>query len=63
MNAQETGVNKIMNFDLKADTFIVKNPGLNEIYKVVERPKFLLLFDNKEEEAKFLVHQLHKNYS
>ena len=40
-NQEETGapdgVNKLMNFDLKADTFIVKNPGLNEMYKVVER--------------------------
>lgn len=57
------GVNKLMNFDLKPDSYIVNNPGLNEMYKVVERPKFLLLFDNKEDESKYLLHRLHKNYS
>ena len=36
---------------------------MNEMYKVVERPKFLILFDNKEDESKYLIYRLHKNYN
>ena len=57
------GIVKVLNFDLKQDTYILNNPGMNEMYKVVERPKFLLLFDNKEDESKYLIYRLHKNYS
>ena len=51
-----------MNHDLRADTQIINNPGLNEIYNLVERPKFLLLFENKEDETKYGLAKLNKYY-
>ena len=56
------GVNKLVNHDLRADTQIINNPGLNEIYNLVERPKFLLLFENKEDETKYGLAKLNKYY-
>ena len=51
-----------MNSDLRADTQIINNTGLNEIYHLVERPKFLLMFENKEQETKHGLALLNKYY-
>ena len=56
------GVNKLVNSDLRADTQIINNTGLNEIYHLVERPKFLLMFENKEQETKHGLALLNKYY-
>ena len=43
------------NDDLKlVDTYIIKNPTENQIYNLVERPKYLLSFDLKDSEQLFL---------
>ena len=35
------------------DRIVVKDSALNQIYQVVERPKYLLAFENKELEQDF----------
>ena len=45
------GFNDDLNLD---DRIIIKNATENNIYNVVERPKYLLQFDQKDLEAEFL---------
>lgn len=49
--------------ELKDDKQIVKSAALNEIYNLVERPRFLLSFELKEQENAFLHSLLKENYS
>ena len=45
------GFNDDMNVD---DRIIVQNPTDNQIYNLVERPKYLLSFELKDSEQEFL---------
>ena len=55
--------NVLKNTELKDDKQIVKSAALNEIYNLVERPRFLVSFELKEQENAFLHSLLKENYS
>ena len=52
-----------LNFNLKTDLAILSKESMNENYHLVERPKLLMHFENKELEAKYVVNQLQRNFS
>ena len=55
--------NVLKNNELKDDKQIVKSAALNEMYNLVERPRFLVTFELKDQENAFLHSLLKENYS
>ena len=55
--------NVLKNNELKDDKQIVKSAALNEIYNLIERPRFLVSFELKDQENAFLHSLLKENYS
>ena len=49
--------------ELKDDKTIVKIAAMNDKYKLVERPKFLMNFDTREWEARYAATMFRKHYN
>lgn len=49
--------------DLRDDRAIVKKAALNDKYKLVERPKFLMSFETREWEGRYAAVQFRKHFS
>jgi len=49
--------------DLKDDRAIVKKAALNDKYKLVERPKFLMNFETREWEGRYAATQFRKHFN
>ena len=49
--------------DLRDDRAIVKKAALNDKYKLVERPKFLMNFETREWEGRYAATQFRKHFN
>lgn len=49
--------------ELRDDRTIVKKAALNDKYKLVERPKFLMNFETREWEGRYAATQFRKHFS